>query len=440
MKIKKLKKTLFLVVVMLCLVFAQNTEDLVNSGIELVNNGDFTGAETLFNQALGIDPEFTPAIMQLAQLHLRKGDMNETQRYLRLAIDMDPGSEEFRTEYNRINEINTLMAEGSRAMNNGSYEDAFYAYKNVYDNFPYFSEAVYSLGLVKFREKDFEGAAGWFNKTLEINPDHENAKAAIANVARNTFNDGNIAYRRGDLDGALASYRKVLVIDNSFYQALYQIGVIETRLGNISKAVAAYNRSLEINPDFYRGWYALGLALNKNNETENALSAFEKSIELNPGYTKAYGSIGEIYYNNKESDKAIDILKAAVQVDGTYAKAYLMLGIIFIEQENYEEAINNLELATSVENDNPNSWYRLAHVFNLMNDCESARSAARESIDIKENSGAAWFELGLAESCNGSGNKTAALNAFERARNDRKWRSSAEYEIDRIRNPEKYQQ
>ncbi len=254
MKIRKLEKTLLLVVLTLGLVFAQNAENLVNSGIELLNNGDFTGAEALFDQALGIDPAFTPAMIQLAQLHLRKGNMNETQRYLRLAIDLDPDSEEFRTEFNRINEINTLMAEGSRAMNNGSYEDAFYAYENVYDNFPNFSEAVYSLGLVKFREKDFESAAGWFNKTLEINPDHENAKAAIANVARNTFNDGNIAYRRGDLDGALVSYRKVLVIDNSFYQALYQIGVIETRMGNISEAIAAYNQSLEINPDFYRGW------------------------------------------------------------------------------------------------------------------------------------------------------------------------------------------
>jgi tetratricopeptide (TPR) repeat protein len=440
MKMIKLKKTLLLVVISLGLVLAQNTGDLVNSGIELLNNGDLTGAEALFDQALEIDPAFTPAMMQLAQLHLRKGDMNETQRYLRLAIDLNPDSEEFRAEFTRINEINTLMAEGSRAMNNGSYEDAFNAYKSVYDNFPYFPEAAYSLGLVKFREKDFEGAADWFNKTLEINPDHENARAAIANVARNTFNDGNITYRRGDLEGALAAYRKVLVIDGSFYQALYQIGVIETRMGNLSEAISAYNMALEINPDFYRGWYALGLALNKNNETENALSAFEKSIELNPGYTKAYGSIGEIHHNNKEYDKAIDILRTAIQVDGTYAKAYLMLGVIFTEQENYEEARNNLELATSVDNDNPDSWYRLAHIYNLLDDCESARSAARESIDIKENSGAAWFELGLAESCNGSGNKTAALNAFERARNDRNWRSSAEYEIDRIRNPEKYQQ
>eukprot|EP01052_Picozoa_sp_SAG31_P012584 SAG31_NODE_740_length_12438_cov_10.788719_1_plen_280_part_00 len=51
---------------------------------------------------------------------------------------------------------------------------------------------------------------------------------------------------------------------------------------------------------------------------------------------------------------------------------------------------------------------------------------------------AAWFELGTAEWCNGSGNKAGALNAFEKARNDRSWRQTAEHEIDKMKNPQKH--
>ncbi len=50
-----------------------------------------------------------------------------------------------------------------------------------------------------------------------------------------------------------------------------------------------------------------------------------------------------------------------------------------------------------------------------------------------------WIELGIAEWCNSSGNKTAALNAFEKARGDRSWKTFAEYEMDKVRNPHKYQ-
>jgi len=39
----------------------------------------------------------------------------------------------------------------------------------------------------------------------------------------------------------------------------------------------------------------------------------------------------------------------------------------------------------------------------------------------------------------GKGSKNISINHFEKARNDRNWRKMAEYEIDRVRNPEKYE-
>jgi tetratricopeptide (TPR) repeat protein len=421
------------------IVFGQNPDELLNDGIARLNAGELERAEALFMQALDIDPALAPAMVQLAEVNIRKGNMELTQQYLRQAIDSDPTNEDYRSEFTRVNNINTSMAEGSRALNNGLFTEAFTAYKTVNDEFPYFPEAVYSMGLVKFREKDFATAAEYFNRTLDLNPEHENARAAIANVARNTFNDGNNAYRRGDFESALENYKNVLVIDDSFYQAHYQIGVIETRLGNISTAVQAYTRALEINPSFYRGYYALGLAQKRNGNLDDALAALEKSVEINPGYAKAYGAIGDIHKDNDNVDSAINALRTAIQVDGSYVKAYVSLGAIFAEQENYDEARSNLELATSLDNRNSDAWFRLASVYNHLNDCDNAKNAAREALDVKNNLGGAWFELGLAEYCNGSGNKTAALNAFERARNDRTWRTAAEYEIDKIQNPEKYQ-
>ena len=62
-----------------------------------------------------------------------------------------------------------------------------------------------------------------------------------------------------------------------------------------------------------------------------------------------------------------------------------------------------------------------------------------EAIDLKKNFGGGWFQLGIAEYCNATGNKNNAINHFDRARNDRQWRKMAEYEIDRVRNPEKYE-
>jgi len=84
------------------------------------------------------------------------------------------------------------------------------------------------------------------------------------------------------------------------------------------------------------------------------------------------------------------------------------------------------------------SYFRLSSAHNMNGDCNLALEAARKSTEIKNRFGGAWFELGIAEWCNGQGNKAGALNAFEKARGDRSWRKMSEYEIDKIKNPQKY--
>ena len=92
-------------------------------------------------------------------------------------------------------------------------------------------------------------AVQYFKKALEINPYHEKARIALDNVTKKSFNDGNRAYKRGDLDGALEAYHKVLEFDEEFYQAHYQIGVIEAKMGNRNGSIDHYQQALEINPN-----------------------------------------------------------------------------------------------------------------------------------------------------------------------------------------------
>ena len=99
----------------------------------------------------------------------------------------------------------------------------------------------------------------------------------------------------------------------------------------------------------------------------------------------------------------------------------------------------NLELATALDRKDSKAWLKIAQVQNILGNCDEAKRAVRKSLDLSNKSGGAWVELGIAEYCGGSGNKTAALNALEKARGDRTWKTYAEHEIDKIRNPHRYQ-
>ena len=433
---KKLVRNLSPFIVSFGILSAQTPELLLTEGQEKMKAGAFLQADSLFKKVLQLDNTYAPAMFQLTQLNLRLGNMVKAQYYIRDAVEVD--REQYIETFNKMNEINTIMSDGGRAMKGGRFDEAFQLYGTVLEQFPYFAEAAYSMGLAKFREKDFGGAVYHFHKTLELNPFHEKAQAAIANVTRNIFNDGNNAYRRGDLEGALASYNRVLEMDNNFYRAYYQIGVIEAKMRNLSSAIESYMNALEIKPDFFKCWFALGLARSKGGDKAGALDAFNQAIEIDSSYVKAHASLAEIYIGLKEYTKAFEVLNTATRVDSSYSKNFLLLGIVYTELNQFEEAIENLEKSVTLNPKDAMAWFRLAHAHNELGNCEPAQKAAREATDRKKNFGGGWFELGIAEWCEGSGKKTVALNSLEKARNDRSWRKMAEYEIDKINNPHKY--
>ncbi|MEE8336283.1 MAG: tetratricopeptide repeat protein, partial [Candidatus Neomarinimicrobiota bacterium] len=283
--------------------------------------GNIDEALTKFEDVLKIDPTFAPAQVGLAHVYIRKGDMEKTQNYLKQAIDADPENQEFRAEFTNLNELNNLMSQGGRSMKNGEFEKAYDTFKIASNKFPYFSEAIFSMGLVKFREKDYLVSVDHFKHVLTINPKHETARAAITNVAKKFFNEGNSAYKRGNLEGALEGYNKVLEIDQGFYQAHYQIGVINSKMGDKEAAIISYRMALSDNPEFYKGWFALGLAKSSINDSEGALEALENAVNINPGYDKAYVAMADIYLKNDNPEEAKRVLNLAIQVNSIYPKA-----------------------------------------------------------------------------------------------------------------------
>ena len=437
----KITKLLIMLVLFVGFTFAEDggPDDLYAKGINALESNNWDSAESLFKSALNLNADFAPAMVQLAKISVRNGDMERTKEYLRQAIEADPENQDYRDEYDQLNEINKFMSQGARELDAGEFENAFASYNQVYEKFPYMTEAIYSLGVVKMRERDFDAAIEYFNKALAVNENHEKTQKALKSVAGNMFNEGNNYYRRRDYNNALDYYKKVVSIDGSFYQAYYQLGIVETRLKNNRGAVNAYTKAVEAKPDFYQGWYGLGMAKRSDGNDQGALVAFQKAIDINPGYAKAYCAMGDIYYKTNKFDKAKSSCQQAIHVDGTYAKPYITLATINIDNKEYDLALTNLGLATALDRKDEKAWVKIAHVQNILGNCEDAKRAARKSLDIKDKSGEAWLEMGIAEYCGGSGNKTASLNALEKARGDRTWKTYAEYEIDKIRNPHRYQ-
>ena len=414
--------------------FGQDPENLLSQAENQMASGELALAEESLQAALQADPSFAPALRALSKLALHRGDLATANQYSNQAVQAD---EDFRDWSNKITKITERIQNGRRNIQQGLYDEAMKEYSVILDVHPYFPEAAFYMGLTRFRQKDIEGAAGYFKKALDIYPDHAKARKGLDNVTKQFLNSGNNAYKRGDLEKATAYYKKALEFDDRFYLAYFQLGVLEKKMGNSNKAISYLNKVLEIKPDHDKSWFTLASAYEADGDTEEAITHYAKAIDLNPGYAKAYGNLGKLYVEKGEYKQAEDVLKTVTQIDGSYADGFMHLGILYLKQEMFELAVENLNTATTLDDRDYNKFFSLATACNTLKDWEAGATAAMKCTELKKRFGGCWYELGVAEM--GKGNKTRAKRHFDEAHKDRSWREMAARKIDEINNPDKYQ-
>lgn len=371
---------------------------------------------------------------------LSNGNLELAGEKIRAAIDADKGNDQLRKEFDRLNRLRNKANNSNRAVQDGRFDDAIIGFKEVLDSIPKHIPALFGLAKAYEGKKDYTAAITYYKQSLSLDSNHNDSKKSIQNIAKKLYNSGNKDYKNGNLENAMSKYRQVLEINNRFYQAHFALGILYKSMGNISQAIQSYEAALSIRK-FDKGWYNLGLAHKANGDFNNAKKAFEETVNLNKKYYKAHKSLGEVFIDLEQYDDAVASLKAAIAIKSNYSAAYHALGITYGKEklEDYNRSAEALEKAVELSPRVMLSWFHLSESYNELGECEKAKEAALEAIDLKKNFGGSWFQLGIAEYCNATGNKSNAINHFERARNDRQWRKMAEYEIDKVRNPEKYE-
>ena len=161
--------------------FCQGQEGLLNQANTKLKIGELKSAESLLQQALDIDPSFAPAHVGFSELWIRRGDIVKANEYATMAVRID---EDFRSWWDGLNDIRSKIQKGRMSVQKGKYDTAMQEYQSVAEKYPYFPEAQYYMGLTKFRQKDFEGAAFYFNEALNLYPDHQKSRKGLNNVQK----------------------------------------------------------------------------------------------------------------------------------------------------------------------------------------------------------------------------------------------------------------
>lgn len=257
---------------------------LVELGNLYLDQGRPDAAEPLFTRALAQPPRQVAVLAGLGQVALAKQQYQQAVDYLEEALTLDPTA-------SSVHSPLALAYRGLGELDKAEAHLAQWSDKDVLVPDPLRTELdlilesglSYELrGIRAFEAKDWNGAAEFFRRGLELTADDSPLKRSLRHKL------GTALYLSGDARGALEQFREVVRLspteglDESAARAHYSIGVLMASSGRDEEAIEHLTAAVKYAPTYVEALQALADALRRAGRDEEALPHYQKIIELSP--------------------------------------------------------------------------------------------------------------------------------------------------------------
>jgi Tfp pilus assembly protein PilF len=185
-----------------------------------------TSAQQYFQDAIGLDPDYKPAYIALAELYkLRHNDLAAIDA-LKEAVRIEPESLRPRLEL------------GGAQRRAGLLDDAEKTLTDLADDAPNISAVHTELGNVYIQKHNLQGALGEWQKAIQLDPTNTTV----------LLNFGELLDSSGEPDLAAKQFLAATMIDPSLVLAHAYLAHVYTKLGHRHDAVLELTKAVELDP------------------------------------------------------------------------------------------------------------------------------------------------------------------------------------------------
>lgn len=289
-----------------------------NLGVLDSQRGDLNQAQQRFEEALEANPDFSPAVVGLAQLFLRQGNTGQALQACDRAIAQRPENLGHRAA--KLDVLNRL----------GRYEDTIREAKQILQQDERNVQSMMHMASAYQQLGKFELAESIL---LQVEERVSGVPALQADVR-------------------------------------YRLGFVYLSQKSEGKARLSFEKAIELRPDFAEARNNLGVMYHRARDYEAAVEQFEASLKYFPEYKEAYLNLGNACKGQRDYDRAEDSFKRAIRLDGSYAQAYFNLGLLYLDgkfegrdrKEQFQQAIDNFnryksELKSGLPREDPSDQY-----------------------------------------------------------------------------------
>lgn len=197
----------------------------------------------------------------------------------------------------------------------------------------------YNEGITHLNINEYEDAMVFFEKALEIIPDHPDF----------LIGKGDVLFAMANYREAYRQYIKVLHIEPDNYKAWVKTGITLLRLEKDEEALEVLQRLLRMNPYDGEVWFAHGLALFKLGDKEKAKDSLVHARRYKPNQPVLWYTFALI---EKNDDEAIRFLERGYNMDPTNLDILVELAKRLFRGDRIKDAIKYCQLALQIDPNN----------------------------------------------------------------------------------------
>jgi len=161
---------------------------------------------------------------------------------------------------------------------------------------------LFEKGVESFQLREFDDAISYFDRVLEIDPNHLDSLS----------NKGGVLLEIGKYKETMILLEQALEIDPNHLGALSNKGKTLFQISEYEQSIAVFEKILEIEPNHIYALYNKGNALFELGKHNEALKYFEDVLEIEPDH---YVSNVQVFTKNKKIYKSIDGLLEVIVRD-----------------------------------------------------------------------------------------------------------------------------
>lgn len=168
--------------------------------------------------------------------------------------------------------------------------------------------AMVELGKLRFRQKDYAGAAGLLERRIALDPNSDEA-----------YYYAGLSYKElKQLPEAIAALRQSAALAPNKAERHFWLGLVLATADSVADANAALTRSTELDSTSKNAAIAfqqLGYRALLGKDWGQAIDLLERSAAINPGDVHTLVWLGQGYQNSGNRTKAIEVYRKVLQLD-----------------------------------------------------------------------------------------------------------------------------